>query len=48
MVYLRNMIVLHHLDRAFKISSSYIIFHDELNKIKLLLQKNLYPLHVID
>ena len=36
------------IHRAFKISSSYIIFHDELNKIKLLLQKNLYPLHVID
>ena len=28
--------------RAFKISSSYIIFHNEINKIKNILQKNTY------
>ena len=33
--------------RAFKISSSYIIFHNELEKIKVLLQKNMYPKSVI-
>ena len=36
------------IHRAFKISSSYIIFHNELEKIKILLQKNLYPKSVID
>ena len=35
-------------NRAFKISSSYIIFHNELEKIKILLQKNMYPKSVID
>ena len=34
--------------RAFKISSSYIIFHNELEKVKILLQKNMYPKSVID
>ena len=33
--------------RAFKISSSYIIFHNELEKIKVLLQKNMYTKSVI-
>ena len=36
------------IDRAFKISSSYIIFHNELEKIKILLQKNMYPTSIID
>ena len=36
------------IHRAFKISSSYIIFHSELEKIKILLQKNIYPKIVID
>ena len=36
------------IHRAFKISSSYIIFHNELEKIKILLQKNMYPKSVID
>ena len=34
--------------RAFKISSSYIIFHNELEKVKILLQKNINPKSVID
>ena len=34
--------------RAFKISSSYIIFHNEINKIKNILEKNMYPIFVID
>ena len=34
--------------RAFKISSSYIIFHNEINKIKNILQKNMHPIFVID
>ena len=34
--------------RAFKISSSYIIFHNEINKIKNILPKNMYPSFVID
>ena len=29
------------IHRAFKISSSYIIFHNELEKVKILLQKNM-------
>ena len=33
--------------RAFKISSSYIIFHNELEKAKILLQKSMYPQSVI-
>ena len=33
---------------AFKISSSYIIFHNEINKIRNILQKNMYPIFVID
>ena len=36
------------IHRAFKISSSYIIFHNELEKIKILLQKNMYPKSIID
>ena len=35
------------IPRAFKISSSYFIFHNELEKIKILLQKNMYPKSVI-
>ena len=30
------------IHRAFKVSSSYIIFHNDLEKIKVLLQKNMY------
>ena len=33
---------------AFKITSSYIIFHNKLENIKILLQKNMYPKSVID
>ena len=36
------------IHRAFKISSSYIILLNEINKIKNVLQKNMYPLFVID
>ena len=36
------------IHRAFKISGSYIIFHNELKKIKILQQKNMYPKSVID
>ena len=36
------------IHRAFKISSSYIILHNELEKIKISLQKNMYPKSVID
>ena len=36
------------IHRAFKISSSYIIFHNEINKIENILQKNLYHIFVID
>ena len=36
------------IHRAFKISSSYIILHNELEKIKTLLQKNMYPKSIID
>ena len=36
------------IHRAFKISSSYIMFYNELEKIKILLQKNMYPKSVID
>ena len=36
------------IHRPFKISSSYIIFHNELEKIKILLQKNMSPKSVID
>ena len=36
------------IHRAFKISISYIICHNELEKIKILLQKNMYPKSVID
>ena len=36
------------IHRAFKFSSLYIIFHNELEKIKILLQKNMYPKSVID
>ena len=35
------------IHRAFKISSSYIIPDNELEKIKLLLQKDMYPKSVI-
>ena len=33
-----------YIHRAFKISSSYIIPHNELEKVKILLQKNMYPI----
>ena len=33
---------------VFKISSSYIIFHNKINKIKNILQKNMYLIFVID
>ena len=36
------------IHRAFKISSSYIVFHKELEKIRILLQKNMYPKSVIN
>ena len=36
------------IHRAFKTSSLYIIFHNELEKIKILLQKNMYPKSIID
>ena len=36
------------IQRAFKISSSYIIFHNELENIQILLQKNMYSKSVID
>ena len=36
------------IHRAFKISSPYIIFHNELEKIAILLQKNMCPKSVID
>ena len=35
------------IHRAFKISSSYVIIHNKLEKIKILLQKNMYPKSVI-
>ena len=34
--------------RTFKIISSYIIFHNDLEKVKILLQKNMYPKSDID
>ena len=36
------------IQRPFKSSSSYIIFHNELEKIKILLQKIMYPKSVIN
>ena len=36
------------IDRAFRISSSYIVFHNELEKTKILLQKKMYPKSIID
>ena len=36
------------IDRAFEIISSYIIFHKELENIKVLLQNNIFPKSVID
>ena len=36
------------IHRAFKISSSYIIFHNELERIKILLEKNMYPKRLTD
>ena len=36
------------IHRASKKSKSYIIFHNELEKIKILLQKNMYAKSVID
>ena len=36
------------IHKGFKISSSYIIFHNKFEKIKILLQKNMYPKSVID
>ena len=34
--------------RAFKISNSYVIFHNEINKIKNILQKNIYLINIVD
>ena len=34
--------------RAFKISSSYIIFHNKWEKFKILLQKDMYPKSLVD
>ena len=36
------------IHKAFKVSSSYIISHNELEKANILLQKNMYPKSVID
>ena len=36
------------LHRPFKISSSCIVFHNELKKVKFLIQKNMYSKSVID
>ena len=36
------------IQRPFKSSSSYIISHNELEKIKILLQENMYPKSVIN
>ena len=36
------------IHRAFKISSPYIIFHNGLEKIRILLQKNICPENVTD
>ena len=36
------------IHRAFYNSSPYLIFHDEINKIKNILQKNMYPMFVIN
>ena len=36
------------IHKAFKVSSSYIISHNELEKVNILLQKNMYPKSVID
>ena len=36
------------IHRAFKISSSYLVFHDKINKINNILLKNMYPMFVID
>ena len=35
------------IQRSFKVSSSYIIFHNDLEKSKVLPQKNMYPTSVI-
>ena len=35
------------IHRAFKNSSSYVIIHNKLEKIKILLQKNMYPKSLI-
>ena len=36
------------IHRAFNVSSSYLIFHDEINKIKNILQNNMHPMFLID
>ena len=36
------------IQRTCKVSSSYIIFHHQLETITILLQKNMYPKNVID
>ena len=36
------------IHRAFKISGSYLIFHNDINKVKNTLQKSIYPIFVID
>ena len=32
------------MQRAFKIGTSYLVLHDEINKIKNVLQENMYPI----
>ena len=36
------------LYRAYMISSSFLLFHEEINKLKEICQKNSFPLHFID
>ena len=36
------------LDRAYKICSSYAFFHEEIQKIKLILNKNEYPIKIVN
>ena len=36
------------IHKAFKIRSSYLVLHNKINKIKNILQKNMYPIYIID
>ena len=36
------------IQRAFKFISSYITCYEELEKVKILLQKNMYPKNIIN